>query len=189
MANFSFGIHPRAHARGPLLISIGYHPTEIIGKNFIEFVHPEDLDFIMEKYEQIISGKLEGNEYRLLTKSGEFRWIRSSSRPIYRKGEIFGLRGAMIDITKSKQAEEEKKNLEDQLIQSHKMEAIGTLAGGIAHEFNNILGIIIGNTELAIDDVPEWNPAKNCLEEIRSASLRAKDLVRHMLSFARKSHI
>ncbi len=73
----------------------------------------------------------------------------------------------MIDITKSKQAEEEKKNLEDQLIQSHKMEAIGTLAGGIAHEFNNILGIIIGNTELAIDDVPEWNPAKNCLEEIR----------------------
>ena len=81
------------------------------------------------------------------------------------------------------------KKLHDQLQQSEKMEAIGTLAGGIAHEFNNILGIIIGNTELAIDDVPEWNPAKECLKEIRSASMRAKDVVRQILSFARKSLI
>jgi CheY-like chemotaxis protein len=67
------------------------------------------------------------------------------------------------------------------------MESIGTLAGGIAHDFNNILGIIIGNTELAIDDVPEWNPARLNLEEVRTASLRAKDVVRQLLSFARKT--
>ena len=85
-----------------------------------------------------------------------------------------------VDVT-------ERKILSEQLLQSQKMEAIGNLAGGIAHDFNNILGIIIGNTELAIDDVPEWNPAKECLEEIRVASLRAKDLVRQILSFARKS--
>lgn len=64
---------------------------------------------------------------------------------------------------------------------------MGTLSGGIAHEFNNLLGIIIGNTELALDDVPEWNPAKDCLEEIRTASLRAKDVVRQIMSFARQT--
>jgi signal transduction histidine kinase len=69
------------------------------------------------------------------------------------------------------------------------MEAIGTLAGGIAHEFNNILGIIIGNTELALDDVPEWNPSRFNLEEVITASLRAKDVVRQLLNFARKTEL
>ena len=91
------------------------------------------------------------------------------------------------DITDRKLAEEERERLEEQLRQSHKMEAIGTLAGGIAHDFNNMLGIILGNTQLAIDDVPEWNSARLNLEEIEIASLRAKDVVRQLLSFARKT--
>ncbi len=86
---------------------------------------------------------------------------------------------SMMNITK-------QKKLEAQLRQAHKMEAIGTLTGGIAHDFNNILSIIIGNTELALGDVPEWNPAHLNLEKICSASLRAKDIVRHLLYFARQ---
>lgn len=81
----------------------------------------------------------------------------------------------------------EQKLLEAQLQQAQKMEAIGRLAGGIAHDFNNILGIIIGNTELALDDVPKWNSAHSNLEEIKTASLRAKDIVRSLLSFSRKT--
>ncbi len=83
----------------------------------------------------------------------------------------------------------ERKELEAQLQQAQKMEAIGKLAGGIAHDFNNILGIILGNAELAMDDVSEWNPARLNLEEIKTASLRAKDVVRQLLSFARKSEL
>jgi PAS domain S-box-containing protein len=82
----------------------------------------------------------------------------------------------------------EKRKLEAQLRQAYKMEAIGTLSGGIAHDFNNVLSIILGNAELAIDDIPEWSPARFNLKEIRTASMRAKDVVRQLLNFSRKAN-
>ncbi|MGD2029904.1 MAG: response regulator [Desulfobacterales bacterium] len=111
--------------------------------------------------------------------NGNIRDVEVYSSPIQLYGKQL-LYSIIHDIT-------EQKKLEAQLWQSQKMESIGTLAGGIAHDFNNILGIIIGNTELAMDDVPEWNPARLNLEEVRTASLRAKDVVRQLLSFARKT--
>jgi PAS domain S-box-containing protein len=104
-------------------------------------------------------------------------------------GKVILIAGAARDITAGKRAEEEKEKLGAQLRQSQKMEAVGTLAGGIAHDFNNILSIILGNTELAIKDVPEQHPARESIDEIRNACLRAKDVVRQLLSFGRKSEL
>ena len=81
----------------------------------------------------------------------------------------------------------ERKQIEAELQHARKMESIGVLAGGVAHDFNNILGIVLGNAELAFDDVPEWNSAHGFLKEIRSATLRAKDVVQELLRFSRKS--
>jgi PAS domain S-box-containing protein len=103
------------------------------------------------------------------------------------QGNNAGMRAIVTDITDRKKAEKEKISLQNQLQQAHKMESIGTLTGGIAHDFNNILSIMIGNTELAMDDVPEWNPVRNNLEEVKIAGLRAKDVVQQLLSFSRKS--
>jgi len=109
-----------------------------------------------------------------------FLGLLSGRRLYKRDGSFQGLVGVIQDVT-------ERRRLEDQLAQAQKMEAIGTLAGGIAYEFNNILGIILGNAELAVDDVPEWNPASGFLKEIRTAAIRAKDVVRELLTFSRKS--
>ncbi|WP_163340075.1 response regulator [Desulfopila sp. IMCC35008] len=77
--------------------------------------------------------------------------------------------------------------LEHQLRHSQKMEALGNLTGGIAHDFNNILGIIIGNAELALIDTPDWNPANQNVHEIKTAGLRAKEIIQQLISFSRKS--
>jgi len=102
-------------------------------------------------------------------------------------GGFLYLEGFVEDITERKRAEEEKEKLEAELRHAHKMEAVGTLAGGIAHEFNNILGIVLGNAELAAEDMQDSNPARFNLDEIKAASFRARDAVRRLLTFSRKS--
>ncbi len=90
------------------------------------------------------------------------------------------------DITKSKRAEAARIEIESQLRESQKMEALGTLAGGVAHDFNNIVAAIIGNVELARQDVGPAHPALESLEEIRKASRRARELVQQILAFGRR---
>ncbi|MCG6878402.1 MAG: PAS domain S-box protein, partial [Deltaproteobacteria bacterium] len=94
-------------------------------------------------------------------------WSEEDQTVLRFAGEI------LANALERKRKEVALRELEEQVRQTHKMEAIGNLAGGIAHEFNNVLGIILGNAELALDDVPDWNPAKESLKEIRNASFRA----------------
>lgn len=96
---------------------------------------------------------------------------------------------AIRDITFRINAEKEKEKLASQLRHSQKMEAIGTLAGGIAHEFNNVIGIILGNAELSLAEVPTKTPVHDFMEEIVEASLRAKTMVRQLLNFSQKEKI
>jgi two-component system cell cycle sensor histidine kinase/response regulator CckA len=89
------------------------------------------------------------------------------------------------DLTGRKKAEAHRNELEAQLRESHKMQAVGTMAGGIAHDFNNILGAILGNVELAKQDAAENPLALTSLFEIEKAGRRARDLVRQILTFSR----
>ena len=90
------------------------------------------------------------------------------------------------DISARKQAEKEKAHLEVQLQQAQKMEAIGQLAGGVAHDFNNMLGVILGHTEMAMDQIGMAQPVLADLDEIRKAANRSADITRQLLAFARK---
>ena len=161
----------------------GQSKDELMRTNNRDYMSPETAKAVYKYFNKVYTtGKPAKNmEWETIRADGSKRYIESSVDLMKNpEGQPIGFRGVVRDAT-------EHKRMEAELKQSQKMESIGTLAGGIAHEFNNILGIIIGNTELAIDDVPEWNPAKECLKEIRTASMRAKDVVRHILSFARKT--
>ena len=98
---------------------------------------------------------------------------------------IFHLDGSISELTVFRDVTELKK-MESQLLQAQKMESIGTLAGGIAHDFNNILFPVIGHTEMLLEDVSEDSPFRNSLKEIYASALRAKDLVKQILTFSRQ---
>nr|WP_319394712.1 PAS domain-containing protein [uncultured Desulfobacter sp.] len=119
-------------------------------------------------------------EFKMKHKDGHWVDILSRANAIFDKNnKAVRLIGTHVDIS-------ERKKLENQLLQSQKLESIGNLAGGIAHEFNNILSIIIGNNELIMEDLPKWSISRENCEEIRVAGLRARDIVRHLLTFSRQ---
>jgi nitrogen-specific signal transduction histidine kinase/ActR/RegA family two-component response regulator len=97
--------------------------------------------------------------------------------------------GLSRDISDQKQAEREKKEMELKMRHVQKMEAVGQLAGGVAHDFNNMLGVILGHTELALLRLEKGEPLRSRLEDIQQAALRSADLTRQLLAFARKQTI
>jgi PAS domain S-box-containing protein len=118
---------------------------------------------------------------------GRELWVHTVKTPLRDdQGRVSGVLGLFTDITDFKQAEEEKEHLEIQLRQAYKMEAIGTLAGGIAHDFNNILAAMLGYAEIAKDEIPDHNPARQKIEQVIRATYRARDLVQHILAFSRQ---
>ncbi len=129
--------------------------------------------------EAISNGTPYNIELKLTLPSGNIKWVNSICEPVFEQG-AYSLHGTVQDIT-------ERKNLESRIQQVQKMEALGTLAGGIAHDFNNILSSIIGFAELAKLDLHEDEEAKNNLDQVLTAGLRARDLVKHILTFSRKA--
>lgn len=157
----------------------GYSEREVTAMPFVNLIHPDDRELVLERHLQRLNGERPPSDYafRIINKAGSELWVQINAAPITWEGRPATI-NLIRDIT-------EQRQLEERLRQSQKIESIGTLAGGIAHEFNNILGIIIGYTELALYDVPARSAAAGFLQEIRTASLRAKDVVHGILSFAR----
>jgi signal transduction histidine kinase len=102
------------------------------------------------------------------------------------KDNPIAIQGVTRDITERKIAEKEREKLQNQLSQSQKMEGIGSLAGGVAHDLNNLLSPILGYSEMLRDDLDPADNRRESVDEIMSAGLRARDLVRQLLAFSRK---
>ena len=161
----------------------GYNKTELPGIHIKDVVAPETEMILFSK---VINGQSGSREIELIKKDGTSFLADIRGYPIKLENQNCML-GIISDITDIKIKEQEKKNLEIRVQQSQKMEALGTLAGGIAHDFNNILSSIIGFTELAKLNLNEDEETKSNLDEVLSAGLRARDLVKHILTFSRKA--
>jgi len=167
---------------------LGYTKDDFVGMEIKDIDASESTVDVSHVVEDLKAGRKVLFEQVHVAKNGKRIPVEIHAR-LFEYKDRLAIISTVRDITDRKRAEKERLALEAQLQQAQKMESIGTLAGGIAHDFNNILGIILGNAELAMDDVPEWNPAKLNLKEIRTASLRARDVVRQLLSFARKTRL
>jgi PAS domain S-box-containing protein len=128
--------------------------------------------------------------------TGEPAFFENYTAEIEKHFEVTAFRPApnqfaciISDITVRKLDESEKEKLQAQLNQAQKMESVGRLAGGVAHDFNNMLGVILGHTEMALDDVDPAQPLFDDLLEIRKAAERSADLTRQLLTFARKQTV
>lgn len=152
--------------------------------------HPDDVPQMLADRQAHFEGRVPvyRNEHRIRCKDGSWKWILSRGMVIVRDeaGRPQRMVGTHTDITELKQAEAQQHLLEAQLRESQKMEAIGTLAGGVAHDFNNLLAAILGNLALAREDAGPEHPAQESLAEISRAALRARQLVQQILAFSRR---
>jgi len=129
--------------------------------------------------EAIELGKAFDLELELVTAQGEQKWVRTIGHPKVENGQVVQVRGSFQDIT-------ERHRLEEQFQQAQRLESVGRLAGGVAHDFNNMLAVILGYAELMLADLSPGDPHFEKVRQIMEAGIRARNLTRQLLAFSRK---
>ena len=170
----------------------GYTQEQALGRSLFDLILPEE----MHREARIAMARMANNgeaepasEMELLHRDGHRVAVFSTHCTVRRPGRPVELYCVDIDLRQIRQAEEEREQLREQLIQAQKMESIGRLAGGVAHDFNNLLSVILGNSEFLLDDLPEDSEFREGIEEIQQAAKRSADLTRQLLAFARKQTV
>jgi PAS domain S-box-containing protein len=159
--------------------------TEVMGRDVMEFIHPEDRHILAERRQAWPHHDFPSYQIRDIRRDGDIVDIEICASKIALAGQ-----GAILttlrDITEKKQTEREKKSLEERLARSEKMEAIGTLAGGVAHDLNNILGGMVGYPDLLLMEVPEDGLLRRGIITIRNSGEKAAAIVQDLLTLARR---
>jgi signal transduction histidine kinase len=152
--------------------------------SWLNMLHPDDRTRIQERVALALQGKKEYEiDYRVVLPDGLTRIMRTVGEVIRdNDGKALRMIGTTEDIT-------DKKRLEGQLLQAQRIESVGRLAGGVAHDFNNMLGVILGHAELGLLHLDPAHPACASLAEIRKAAERSAALTRQLLAFARKQEV
>ena len=169
----------------------GYTRTDVTGQHIdILKSGKHDEEFYRNMWDTIKGGNNWKGQFINRKKDGTFYTEETTISPVRNSSEtITNYIAVKRDITENLQLQEEKEKLQSQFMQAQKMEAVGRLAGGVAHDFNNILGIILSSAELALDKIEESHPACTNLMTINNVTYRAAALTRQLLAFARKQTI
>ena len=165
---------------------------DVIGRSPFEFMAPDETERMGAIFRDLVARKapIIDLENWNIDRHGRRRCLLTSGVPILRDdGAFLGYRGVDKDITELKRAEQERAVLENHLGHSQKMESVGRLAGGVAHDFNNMLGVILGHAEMAADLPNLPNELHEHLQAIRGAAARSASLTGQLLAFARKQTV
>ena len=165
----------------PWLAFTGRTIEEELGDGWAAGVHPNDLPHCLQVYTEAFEARQPfAREYRLRRHDGEYRWLFAQAQPRYdAAGAFAGFIGSSLDIS-------EHRNLEGQMRHAVKMESIGTLAGGVAHDFNNILTAIIGYGQLTLMTMAPDDPQRLNIQHMLEGADRAARLTKDLLLFSRK---
>jgi PAS domain S-box-containing protein len=168
---------------------LGYGPDQLHGKHHADLTHPDDRESGEKRLQLLLDEKLPRLtvEKRYLRKSGESIWCLAAYSLIRDAAGTPTYTLAVVqDISEKKKSEIERAQLQEQLLHSQKMEAIGTLAGGVAHDFNNVLGVILGFSSLLRLRLSPQDPVYEPIKMIEQSAERAAGLTRQLLGFAQR---
>ncbi len=184
---------------GPQAMRYGIDPEKAIGRNLLELVAPEDSEYIAERFQRSMTdGDENPTEFRIVDQQGKIYWFEEKGSVIYdQSGNIIGISGTLRDITERKEAETERarsckelesaverlKRAQKQLVQQERMNALGQMASGVAHDFNNVLMPIAGFTEILLSDPESLDNRKEALhmlKMINNATEDARQIVRRL---------
>lgn len=172
----------------PALVGILGYPLDIItSKPFAEFIHPEDRAMVLDRQRRRMKGDTveTGYFFRIVSGDRTIKWLQIFPRVILWDG-LPSVMSFIMDVTEKKKVEDEKTNLEDRLRRSEKMEALGQLAGGVAHDLNNILGVISGYSELLLLETPEGHRSRWHADKILRFTEQAATVIQDLLTLARR---
>ncbi|MEW5908576.1 MAG: response regulator [Thermodesulfobacteriota bacterium] len=175
------------YANRRALQTLEYSSDEILHVNLLDLIDPEDREQIRSKLLSLEKGEARTDHFecRVLTKTGKRIWFEVLAAVIPHKEREAILIHA-VDITERKAAQEAAIALEERLSRAQKMEAVGALAGSVAHDLNNVLGGLLSYPELLLMDMPETSPMRKPLLTIRKSGEKAAAIVQDMLTLARR---
>jgi len=169
---------------------MGWSRDDIIGRNGFRLTvfDEEARHSMLERFKARVKGEPpQIFEMPITTRSGRSIWVEVITTILQKDGAPVGAQMVFVNLEERKRAEEERKALIDRLHQAEKMESLGTMAGGIAHELNNVLSVLIGYTELVLIKTAENDPLKKHLNGIMKSSEKATAIIHDMLTLARRS--
>ncbi len=173
---------------------LGYRPQEVVGQNLFSFLTPLGAEMVsavwLEWYQQLSSGVQRDEllfEMETVRKDGRIIWMEVQARPLIdRDGVIIQYHGVSRDITHRRQGEQERRQLRERLVRAEKMESLGILAGGVAHDLNNVIGVIVGYAELLLQRIPPDDPLSRYAANIVRSSEKSAAIISDLLALGRR---
>jgi PAS domain S-box-containing protein len=166
---------------------IGYSNEELMARPFTAFIHPDDKGLVIDRHVRRMKGEALPHNYtfRINRMDGKVRFVELNTVVVNWKKKPATL-NFLNDITERKRAEEEKQNLEVRLQRSEKMEALGQMAGGVAHDLNNVLGVLTGYSELLLGEIPKGQRTRGYAEKILQSTEKGAAIIQDLLTLARR---